>query len=544
MNTKTRGSAGLPAIGRGLPDQPGADLARSVGLLFLLAPVVAVGAILAQRATGENWQILIPLIGAAWAIGLLMISGRLDSLSPNFFLATTLVGNVLLTLGIYFVGASDFGIVFLYLWEIPFAFHFFRFRTGLLLVIFTALCYGALTITQHLYGHNVPLRSGRWFSLVATGVLLGYSVHQLSQAARRSQQRFHSIFEHGSFGMVLSAEDGRVLEVNPEFERLLGRNASEVKGHRLHEYVQPDDFDKFVAAVQAFQAGSTGQGWHFESRMVDSDGSNREVAISASGIREASGKFTGYVITVEELTERRRAQRAEAENQAKSRFLALMSHELRTPLNAVLGFSQLLERKDFGPLNDKQLRYVSNIRTAGQNLLTLVNDLLDFSKVSADRMDFHVESVNVQELVEEAVGSMRPSADDKQLRLEFTVEPGLTAYADKFRLQQVLLNLLSNGIKFTNSGTVTVKAISEGDKACIAVIDTGIGISADQLPRLFYEFSQLDSGAARTQQGTGLGLALSKRLVFGMAGTIQVESTDGAGSTFKVLIPRAGPTSE
>jgi PAS domain S-box-containing protein len=543
MNARANGSAGFLALGRGHPDQPGADLARSIGLLFLLGPVVAVGAIFVQRAHGENWHIIIPLIGAAWAIGLLMVSGRLDSLSPNFFLATILIGNVLLTLGIYFVGTSDFGIVFLYLWEIPFAFHFFRFRTGLLLVIFTALCYGALTMTQHLYGHNVPLRSGRWFSMVGTGLLLGYSVHQLSQAARRSQQRFHSIFEHGSFGMVLSAEDGRVLEVNPAFERLLGRNASEVKGHRLHEYVQPDDFDKFAAAIQAFQAGSTGQG-HFESRMVDSDGANREVAISASGIRGASGKFTGYVIAVEELTERRRAQRAEAENQAKSRFLALMSHELRTPLNAVLGFSQLLERKDFGPLNDKQMRYVSNIRTAGQNLLTLVNDLLDFSKVSADRMDFHVELVNLQELVEEAVGSMRPSADDKQLALEQSVEPGLTAYADMFRLRQVLLNLLSNGIKFTNSGTVTVKAISEGDKACIAVIDTGIGISADQLPRLFSEFSQLDTGLARTQQGTGLGLALSRRLVFGMGGTIQVESREGAGTTFKVLVPRTGPKTE
>jgi PAS domain S-box-containing protein len=488
-------------------------------------------------------QIVIPLIGAAWAIGLLMISGRLDSLSPNFFLAFTLVGNVLLTLGIYFVGASDFGIVFLYLWEIPFAFHFFRFRTGLLLVIFTGLCYGALTITQHLYGHNVPLRSGRWFSLVGTGVLLGYSVHQLSQAARRSQQRFHSFFEHGSIGMVLLVEEGRVLEVNPAFERLLGRSAAEMKGHRFREYVHPDDLEKFIAAVRAFQAGAT-EHMRAEFRMVSSDGSSREVAITMSGIRDPAGKFAGYVSIVEELTERRRAERAEAENQAKSRFLALMSHELRTPLNAVLGFSQLLERRDFGPLNDKQLRYVSNVRTAGQNLLTLVNDLLDFSKVSADRMDFHVESVNVQELVEEAIGSMRPSADDKQLRLEFSVEPGLTAYADKFRLQQVLLNLLSNGIKFTNSGTVTVKAISEGDKACIAVIDTGIGISADQLPRLFSEFSQLDSGVARNQQGTGLGLALSRRLVLGMAGTIQVESTEGAGSTFKVLIPRAGPTSE
>jgi signal transduction histidine kinase len=278
-----------------------------------------------------------------------------------------------------------------------------------------------------------------------------------------------------------------------------------------------------------------------ECRMVNSDASNREVTINMSGIRDSANKFAGYVMTVEELTERRRAERAEAENQAKSRFLALMSHELRTPLNAVLGFSQLLERRDFGPLNDRQVRYVSNIKAAGQNLLTLVNDLLDFSKVSADRMDFHAESVNVEELVEEAIASMRPSADDKKLTLEQSVEPGLEAFADKFRLHQVLLNLLSNGIKFTESGTVTVKAEAVGDTTRIAVSDTGIGIPADQLPRLFSEFSQLDSGIARTQPGTGLGLALSKRLVLGMGGTISVTSTEGDGSVFTVLIPRVVP---
>jgi signal transduction histidine kinase len=279
-----------------------------------------------------------------------------------------------------------------------------------------------------------------------------------------------------------------------------------------------------------------------ECRMVNSDGSNRDVTINISGIRDAASRLAGYVMTVEELTERRRAERAEAENQAKSRFLALMSHELRTPLNAVLGFSQLLERRDFGPLNDRQVRYVSNIKAAGQNLLTLVNDLLDFSKVSADRMDFHAELVNVEELVEEAIASMRPSADDKKLTLEQSVEPGLETFADRFRLRQVLLNLLSNGIKFTDSGTVSVRAEAMGDTTRIAVSDTGIGIPADQLPRLFSEFSQLDSGVARTQQGTGLGLALSKRLVMGMGGTVSVSSSEGEGSIFTVLIPRVAPS--
>ena len=539
MNVRASDSESFLAVGRARPDQPGAGLARSIGPLFLLGPVVAVGAVFLQRASGENWQALIPVIVVAWVIGLAMITGRLDSLSPNFFLAATYASNVLLTLAIYFVGVSDFGLVFLYLWEIPFAFHYFRFRQGLMLVLFSALCYGAIVVIQHM--HGAPLRTGRWFTLVGTGVLLGISVYQLSQAARRSQQRFHSIFEHGPIGMALVDAEGMVLEINPALERLAGRTASELLGEPFSQYLHPDDLLGFAKALRALDAGEAEQ-IQVDCRMVRPDGAAREAMVTISGIHNAAGKLAGYVGIVEDLTERRRAERAEAENQAKSRFLALMSHELRTPLNAVLGFSQLLERRDFGPLNDRQVRYVSNIRTAGQNLLTLVNDLLDFSKVSADRMDFHLESVDVQELVDEVLGSVRPSADDKNLSLEQSVEPGLVAYADQFRLRQVLLNLVSNGIKFTNSGSVTVKGEAAGEKTCIAVSDTGIGIPADQLPRLFSEFAQLDSGSARAQQGTGLGLALSKRLVFGMSGTIQVESKEGSGSTFTVLLARMAPT--
>src|ERR1700704_5457118 len=186
MNLRLSGPEGFLALGRARPDQRGVDLARSIAPIFLLAPVVAVGSVPVQRTGGENWMLLIPIVALTWVVGLAMIMGRLDSLSPNAFLIATYVGNVMLTLAIYAVGTTDFGLVFLFLWEIPFAFHFFRFRSGLLLVVFSALCYGALVIIQHM--HGAPLRSGRWFSLVGTGVLLGYSVHQLSQVARRSQQ--------------------------------------------------------------------------------------------------------------------------------------------------------------------------------------------------------------------------------------------------------------------------------------------------------------------------------------------------------------------
>jgi PAS domain S-box-containing protein len=526
------------ALVRAPIDRPGAALARSLGPLFLLGPVIAVGSILVQRATGQNWHLLIPIIVVAWIIGLLMMTGRLDSLSPSFFLAATYGGNMLLTLAIYSVGVSDFGFVFLYLWEIPFAFHYFGFRRGLTLVAFSALCYGTVVILQTTAG--APLRTGRWFALLGTGVLLGLSVHLLSQAARQSQQRFRSIFEHGAFGMALLVTEGRVLEVNPAFERLVGHTASELQGHRFREYVHPDDLTRFIEAVRAFQAG-TKEHIQLESRMVNSDGSDREVTITISGIRGAAGKLAGYVATVEELTERKRAERAEAENQAKSRFLALMSHELRTPLNAVLGFSQLLERKDFGPLTERQTRYVFNIKTAGQHLLTLVNDLLDYSKVVAGRMEFHPEVVDVQSVFDDAMASISPSAEHKGLKLEQSVEPGLTAYADDVRLRQVVLNLLSNAVKFTQTGGISVKAESVGEQTCIAVTDTGIGIPADKLSGLFAEFSQIDSGLNRSTQGTGLGLALSKRFVLGMGGTIDAASHDGEGSTFTVLLPRLAP---
>jgi signal transduction histidine kinase len=279
-----------------------------------------------------------------------------------------------------------------------------------------------------------------------------------------------------------------------------------------------------------------------ECHVVWPDDSVRDALLTVSGIRDTSGKLIGYVGTVEDLTERRRAERAEVENEAKSRFLALMSHELRTPLNAVLGFSQLLERQDFGPLNERQVRYVFNIRSAGQHLLSLVNDLLDLSKVAAGRMEFVAEVVDVQSVFDDSLTSIRLAAEAKGLTLEQSVEPGLTAYADDVRLRQVVVNLLSNAVKFTQTGGISVKAAAVGDQTCIEVTDSGIGIPTDKQSRLFVEFSQVDSSLARTQQGSGLGLALSKGLITGMGGSIKVDSEEGKGSKFSVLIPRVAPT--
>jgi signal transduction histidine kinase/CheY-like chemotaxis protein len=230
-------------------------------------------------------------------------------------------------------------------------------------------------------------------------------------------------------------------------------------------------------------------------------------------------------------------------NRLKSEFLANMSHELRTPLNAIIGFSEVLQDTTFGPLNDRQQRYVGNVLESGRHLLALVNDILDISKVEAGYMELHREILDVKSLVAEVSERIVPLANNKRITLQ--IEPCGEApliNADRARFVQILINLLSNAIKFTPpEGTVSVSYEAQSQLVAIAVKDTGIGIPVEDQARIFDEFEQVDSSLGRTQEGTGLGLALTKRLVELHGGTIGVQSAPGEGSTFTVTVPRAEP---
>ena len=232
-----------------------------------------------------------------------------------------------------------------------------------------------------------------------------------------------------------------------------------------------------------------------------------------------------------------------AANRHKSEFLAHMSHELRTPLNSILGFAQLLDDPGFGPLNDRQQRYVGHIRSSGGHLLALINDVLDLSKVEAGQLDLQVETFDLGALAAECAVDLRPQLEAKDLELALRVPGELAVRGDRRRVAQVLLNLLSNAIKFTpEGGSVTLAAAeAEGGQVAVTVTDTGIGIAPEALERVFDAFWQATVGRTRAHDGTGLGLALSRRLVELMGGTIGVESQAGAGSTFRVLLP-GGPT--
>jgi signal transduction histidine kinase len=226
-------------------------------------------------------------------------------------------------------------------------------------------------------------------------------------------------------------------------------------------------------------------------------------------------------------------------NRHKSEFLANMSHELRTPLNSILGFSQLLLEGDGGVLSAEQRQDVEIISQNGRHLLALINDLLDISKLEAGKAQLHRGAVDVAALVSECVEGVRSLARTKKLELESEVLPDVgQVFGDGPKIKQVLLNLLGNAIKFTDSGSVRVRVERQGADLKVSVRDTGIGVPPEDRERIFESFQQGRSGLSGKYQGTGLGLAICRHLVEMHGGRIWVESTPGEGSTFSFTIPQ------
>jgi signal transduction histidine kinase/CheY-like chemotaxis protein len=240
--------------------------------------------------------------------------------------------------------------------------------------------------------------------------------------------------------------------------------------------------------------------------------------------------------------ERTNAELKEA-NRHKSAFLANMSHELRTPLNAVIGFGELLSDAGEGQFDEAtRKRFVNQIVTSGRHLLGLINDVLDLSKVEAGQMTLKLQTVSVAETVEQVVRTVEPLVAKNGLRLKTDVAEAGSLSADAGKLKQMLLNLVSNAIKFTpEGGTVTIAAARTADRLEISVADTGIGIAQADQQHLFEEFHQIETGAGRKQQGTGLGLALTRRFALLHGGDVRVSSMQGSGSTFTISLPPQGP---
>jgi signal transduction histidine kinase len=239
-----------------------------------------------------------------------------------------------------------------------------------------------------------------------------------------------------------------------------------------------------------------------------------------------------------ELKLRESKEAAEVGSRAKSAFLATMSHELRTPLNAIMGLSQLLQQEMVGNLNDKQLEYIKCIYTSGEHLLALINDILDLSKVEAGKEELYFVTVLVEDLCNNAISTVSDRAHLKGLQLTLDIDKNInTCIADERRLKQMLLNLLTNAIKFTQVGTISLKVTQTEKGINFIIADTGIGIDPQYFKLLFEPFKQLDSQLNRQYEGTGLGLALTRRLARLHGGDVMVESALGIGSIFTLTLP-------
>jgi signal transduction histidine kinase len=253
-----------------------------------------------------------------------------------------------------------------------------------------------------------------------------------------------------------------------------------------------------------------------------------ELATALEGLEAANRMLSG-------------ANRALTEaSKAKSAFLANVSHELRTPLNSVIGFSELMSDPNFGELSNRQREFLSDIRDSGEHLLALINDILDLSKIEAGKLEVHREDSDVQELLRDSVTMLRPQAGKKRLQLETQCDLSGAAHVDPRLVRQVLVNLLSNAVKFTpEDGRIEAAARFEGDDLVVRVTDTGIGIAEEDQEKIFHEFYQADASYARRYQGTGLGLALVRRMMSLHGGSVTVTSRRGHGATFQCVFPDA-----
>lgn len=374
-------------------------------------------------------------------------------------------------------------------------------------------------------------------------VLVGRLVDVRNEAAA-ARGLYASLVEHSPVSTYVWSPKRGVLFISPNIEQLTGRSAAEWRkgfSATLDEHLEPRDRSAMAAALEELLLES--RPMRLTIRIRHRDGGTIWADHHAEVVSRSEDDFTiqGTLIDVtarfEVVEARHDSEEARAQARAVSHFFATMSHELRTPLNSILGFTQLLQSPRTS-LPDRQARYVSNIRSSGEHLLAVINDVLDLSRLTSGRFELGIEVVSARRSVDEAVAQIQPLSDAKQLMLHVQPGPDVKFFADSRRLHQILLNLLSNSVKYTETGTVTVDFDIEGEFAALRVSDSGIGIPAQSLEMVFEEFTQVRS-AALSRGGTGLGLAVSRRLARAMGGDITVASRLGRGSTFTVTLPLA-----
>ena len=388
----------------------------------------------------------------------------------------------------------------------------------------------------------------RLVNLFAPQAAVAIENARLYTNARQQKQYFEELVRNNPVAIVTLNGDHDVVSCNPAFEKLYGYTQDEVIGHNLDDLITTEA-TRSEAVAYTQQAGDHAvQGISQRRRK---DGSMVDVEVLAVPV-VLDGERVGLMGLYHDISGLLSARRdAESANSAKSQFLASMSHELRTPLNAIIGYSEMLQEDAATAGQSEFIPDLEKIHSAGKHLLALINDVLDLSKIEAGKMELYVEAFETRRVVEEVATTVRPLMQKNSNVLELDCGPDLGEMkSDVTRLRQVLLNLLSNASKFTDAGKISLKVSREiqgpgaQDWVTFTVSDTGIGMTQEQMSRLFQAFAQAEAGTARKFGGTGLGLAISRRFCEMMGGTLTVQSEFGQGSAFAMRLPATAPGSD
>lgn len=372
-------------------------------------------------------------------------------------------------------------------------------------------------------------------------LLSKYYLHSKSieRELYKSELKFRSLLEQLTDAIYFTSVDGKFIEFNRATVDLLGYSSDELRELNVEAtYVNPEDRDKFKAIVTA-----NGEVIDYELKLKSKSGDIIDCLVTSTVRYDSKGVILGYQGIIRDITLRKKAESlqrakdlAEQANKFKAEFLANMSHEIRTPINAIIGMVHLLHQT---PLSSKQQEYLQAIDSSADNLLQLINDILDFSKIEAGKLQLENKSFSIRKVIEQLVNTMRFKADEKAIELKLNIDENVpeSVAGDPLRLNQIMLNLISNAIKFTHAGniTVTVRLIDTiNDKARMYfnVRDTGIGIAPDKLNHIFESFTQANMDTTRIYGGTGLGLSIVKKLIDMLNGAIMVKSKPGNGSEF------------
>ncbi len=413
-----------------------------------------------------------------------------------------------------------------------------------------------------------PINFVPLLKIVGEMFVSAFDRNKTETALRQSEERFRRVVSSVSDHIYFTEVTGNAQHLN----LYLSPNIEELTGYPLERFLNDWSFwptrvihpdDQPAAAQQAARLAS-GQNGQMEYRLVKANGD--VIWVRDSGRTEMAGNSRLVYGVVADITERKQVEAALAAERAllaqrveertaelslanaelaraarlKDEFLASMSHELRTPLNAVLGMSEALQEQVYGPLNDKQFNALQRIEESGRHLLSLINDILDLSRIEAGKLELQVTMVDIYAVCQASLYFIDKAAHDKNLTVLAQIGDDINLYADERRLKQVLVNLLSNAVKFTpNGGQIGLEVINVPEEPAVKFIvwDTGIGIAQEDMGRLFKPFVQLDSRLSRHYEGTGLGLTLVYRMVEMHQGSVTVESEVGQGSRFIVTLP-------